>query len=122
MHQLSRRIREANPGVPLVLRERFSAEEMTDVAPHLHLAMLAELATRAGDFDVIHSHLDVLALPFTRLIDTGGRLLDAETQYAPVLDQQGCAAGILSMEVIAHALHVPADQVPSSTELVADTE
>ena len=52
------------------LRERFSAEEMAHVAPHLHLAMLAELATRAGDFDVIHSHLDVLALPFTRLMDT----------------------------------------------------
>src|SRR5690349_21265155 len=52
------------------LRERFSADEMVDVAPHLHLAMLAELATRAGDFDVIHSHLDVLTLPFTRLMDT----------------------------------------------------
>nr|WP_300051023.1 glycosyltransferase family 4 protein [uncultured Nocardioides sp.] len=52
------------------LRERFNAEEMVDVAPHLHLAMLAEVATRAGNFDVIHSHLDVLALPFTRLIGT----------------------------------------------------
>ena len=52
--------------------------------------------------------------------DALGRLLDAETQYAPVLDQQGGTAGILSMEVIAHALHVPADQLPSATELAAD--
>jgi glycosyltransferase involved in cell wall biosynthesis len=52
------------------LRERFSAEEMATVAPHLHLEMMAELARRAGDFDVVHSHLDLLALPFTRLIDT----------------------------------------------------
>jgi osmoprotectant transport system ATP-binding protein len=53
--------------------------------------------------------------------DALGRLLDAETQYAPVLDNSGCTAGILSMEVIAHALHVPADQLPSATELVAET-
>ena len=52
------------------LRERFSADEMVHVAPHLHLAMMAELAGRADEFDVIHSHLDVLALPFTRLADT----------------------------------------------------
>src|SRR5688572_28590974 len=43
---------------------------MASVAPHLHLEMMAELAARAGDFDVIHSHLDLLALPFTRLIAT----------------------------------------------------
>src|SRR5215203_4846987 len=52
------------------LRERFSADEMGNVAPHLHLEMMAEMTARAGEFDVIHSHLDVLALPFTRLIDT----------------------------------------------------
>lgn len=52
------------------LRERFSADEMANVAPHLHLEMMAELAARAGEYDVIHSHLDLLALPFTRLIAT----------------------------------------------------
>jgi len=52
------------------LRERFSAAEMSEVAPHLHLEMMAEVSARAGDFDVIHSHLDLLALPFTRLIAT----------------------------------------------------
>lgn len=52
------------------LRERFSADEMSDVAPHLHLEMMAEVSARADEFDVVHSHLDVLALPFTRLIGT----------------------------------------------------
>jgi glycosyltransferase involved in cell wall biosynthesis len=52
------------------LRERFTADEMANVAPHLHLEMMAEVAARAGEFDVIHSHLDLLALPFTRLIPT----------------------------------------------------
>ena len=52
------------------LRERFDAHEMANVAPHLHLEMMAELAARADEFDVIHSHLDLLALPFTRLIAT----------------------------------------------------
>ena len=52
------------------LRERFSEDEMGNVAPHLHQEMLAQVAWRSGEFDVIHSHLDVLALPFTRLIAT----------------------------------------------------
>ena len=52
------------------LRERFHADEMGNLARHLHQEMLAEVAWRSGEFDVIHSHLDVLALPFTRLIAT----------------------------------------------------
>jgi glycosyltransferase involved in cell wall biosynthesis len=52
------------------LRERFSADEMGNVAPHLHLEMMAEVSARADEFDVVHSHLDLLALPFTRLIAT----------------------------------------------------
>ncbi len=52
------------------LRERLSAEEMTLLAPHLHLEMLAELYERAGEFDVVHSHLDIWTLPFTRLSET----------------------------------------------------
>ena len=49
------------------LRERLSAEEMVDLAPHLHLEMLAELYRRAEEFDVVHSHLDIWTLPFTAL-------------------------------------------------------
>lgn len=52
------------------LRERFNADEMGNVAPDLHREMLAEVAWRSDEFDVIHSHLDVLTLPFTPLIAT----------------------------------------------------
>jgi osmoprotectant transport system ATP-binding protein len=54
--------------------------------------------------------------------DALGYLLDAESRYAPVLDDHGCVAGILSMEVISHALHLPADEAHSSAELIADDE
>jgi len=36
------------------------------------------------------------------------------------VDAHGAVVGVLSMEVISHALHVPAEQVRSSSELVAD--
>jgi hypothetical protein len=37
-----------------------------------------------------------------------------------VVDRDGKVAGVLSMEALSHALTVPADQVPSATELVAE--
>jgi glycosyltransferase involved in cell wall biosynthesis len=46
------------------LRERMSRHELTEVAPHLHLRMLADVYERAHEFDVIHSHVDVWTLPF----------------------------------------------------------
>jgi glycosyltransferase involved in cell wall biosynthesis len=52
------------------LRERFTAEELVHLAPHLHLEMLAELYGRAGEFDVVHSHLDIWTFPFTRVSET----------------------------------------------------
>ncbi len=39
-------------------------------ATALHLAELAEVYRRAGEFDVIHSHLDYLTLPFTQSTKT----------------------------------------------------
>jgi glycosyltransferase involved in cell wall biosynthesis len=62
------------------------ADEMANVAPHLHLRMLADVAASAGEFDIIHSHLDLLALPFSGLAGTPvvvtlhGRLDIAEVQ------------------------------------------
>ncbi len=50
--------------VPSPLRMRMTREEMVDIAPHLHLRMLAEVFDRAGEFDVIHSHIDIWTLPF----------------------------------------------------------
>ena len=46
------------------LRVRMSRQEMVDLAPHLHLRMLADVYDRADEFDVIHSHVDVWTLPF----------------------------------------------------------
>ena len=50
--------------VPAPLRQRMTRQEMIDVAPHLHLRMLANVYDRAGDFDIIHSHADIWTLPF----------------------------------------------------------
>jgi len=49
------------------LRTRFSAEELVNLAPHLHLEMFADVYERSDDFDVVHSHLDIWTYPFTRL-------------------------------------------------------
>jgi glycosyltransferase involved in cell wall biosynthesis len=49
--------------VPTPLRTRLTRQELLDVAPHIHLRLLADLYRRT-DFDVIHSHLDVWTLPF----------------------------------------------------------
>ncbi|MEO8693767.1 MAG: glycosyltransferase family 4 protein [Acidimicrobiales bacterium] len=51
---------------PAPLRTRMSRQEMIDVAPHLHLRMLAGVYERADEFDVIHSHVDIWTLPFAR--------------------------------------------------------
>ena len=49
------------------LRERLTATELVELAPHLHLRMLAELYRRGEEFDVVHSHLDIWTLPFAHL-------------------------------------------------------
>lgn len=52
------------------LRQRFTQREMLEVAPHLHLRMLADVYRRAEEFDVIHSHVDVWTLPCTTFSPT----------------------------------------------------
>jgi glycosyltransferase involved in cell wall biosynthesis len=52
------------------LRRRMSRDELADVAPHLHLRLLEEVFRRAGEFDVVHSHVDVWTLPFTQWVQT----------------------------------------------------
>jgi len=52
------------------LRERFTGEELVNLAPHLHLEMLTSLYQRADDFDVVHSHIDIWSLPFAELTNT----------------------------------------------------
>jgi osmoprotectant transport system ATP-binding protein len=54
------------------------------------------------------------------LRDALSDLLEHETQYAPVVDAQGCVAGVLSIEVISHVLNTPPEELPSAAELVSD--
>ena len=55
---------ELNEVVPFPLRVRMTGDELVDLAPHLHLRMLADVFDRAAEFDVIHSHIDIWTLPF----------------------------------------------------------
>lgn len=48
----------------LPLRERMSRRELVEVAPHLHLQMIADVYERATEFDIVHSHVDIWTLPF----------------------------------------------------------
>jgi glycosyltransferase involved in cell wall biosynthesis len=52
------------------LRTRLNAEQLVNLAPHLHLEMLVELYRRRDEFDVVHSHLDIWNMPFARLFET----------------------------------------------------
>lgn len=61
---------QLEPIVPAPLRVRMTRQEMVDVAPHLHLRMLADVYRRADDFDIIHSHADVWTLPFAEHAST----------------------------------------------------
>jgi osmoprotectant transport system ATP-binding protein len=54
------------------------------------------------------------------LRDALSDLIQAESRYAPVVDPRGVVAGILSIEVIGHALHAPPDQVPSGADALAE--
>jgi glycosyltransferase involved in cell wall biosynthesis len=82
---------ELEPVVSAPLRLRMSRQEMVEVAPHLHLRMLADVYRRADEFDIIHSHADVWTLPFAdhaltpTVITLHGRLdLDHVRQTVPL--------------------------------------
>src|SRR4030095_13859707 len=73
------------------LRVRMTRQEMIEVAPHLHLRMLADVYARADEFDVIHSHVDIWTLPYAHraatptVITMHGRLdLDHLRQTLPL--------------------------------------
>jgi osmoprotectant transport system ATP-binding protein len=50
------------------------------------------------------------------LRDALSDLLQHETQYGPVVNERGEIAGVLSVEVIGHALKTDPEQVPSGAE------
>jgi glycosyltransferase involved in cell wall biosynthesis len=56
---------ELVPVVPRALR----LAGVQNAVPH-HLTAVSQTLARADDFDVIHSHIDMVALPFSRLIGT----------------------------------------------------
>jgi glycosyltransferase involved in cell wall biosynthesis len=77
--------------VPAPLRLTMSREQLIEVSPHLHLQMLADVYRRAGEFDIVHAHTDILTLPFVRstevptVITMHGRLdLDVLQQIVPL--------------------------------------
>ena len=53
------------------------------------------------------------------LRDALGRLLSEETRYGPVVDADGRVVGLLSLDLIAHALQVPAEEVRSAGDILA---
>ena len=54
------------------------------------------------------------------LRDALGRLLAEETRYAPVVDASGRMVGVLSMDVIGHALQVPPEQTRTGADLIVE--
>jgi osmoprotectant transport system ATP-binding protein len=54
------------------------------------------------------------------LRDALGHLLSHETRYGPVVHPDGRLAGVLSMDVIAHTLNVPAEEARTGSELLAE--
>jgi hypothetical protein len=53
------------------------------------------------------------------LRDALSDLLGSDSQYGPVVDSEGKVAGVLSMEVLSHALSQRAENVPTPSELAA---
>jgi osmoprotectant transport system ATP-binding protein len=50
------------------------------------------------------------------LRDALSDLLESETRYGPVVDEKGCLAGVLSIEVIEQVLHQPPEDVPHGAD------
>jgi osmoprotectant transport system ATP-binding protein len=50
------------------------------------------------------------------LRDALSELLQSETQYAPVVDERGRVAGVLSVELLSHALQTDPEQVPHGAD------
>ncbi len=53
------------------------------------------------------------------LRDALSDLLQEEAQYGPVVDHRGQVVGVLSIEMLAHALRTDPDEVPSGADAAA---
>ena len=52
------------------------------------------------------------------LRDALADLIESEVHYSPVVDAEGCVAGVLSLEVISQTLQIPPEQVRTGPDLV----
>src|SRR5438105_4441260 len=66
----SRTSARLSPTIDRSMRERFSLQEMQELAIPLHLAMLGEVFQRAAEFDVLHCHVDFYPFAFETFIST----------------------------------------------------
>ncbi len=48
------------------LRFSMTRPQLEQIAPHLHLQMLADVYSRADEFDIVHAHTDIWTLPFAQ--------------------------------------------------------
>jgi glycosyltransferase involved in cell wall biosynthesis len=55
---------------PRALRKQMSRDELVNVSPWLHMAMLSKVYEHAAEFDIIHSHVDHLTFPVAQLVRT----------------------------------------------------
>jgi glycosyltransferase involved in cell wall biosynthesis len=88
------------PTTERALRERFSLQEMQELAIPLHQAMLSEVLQRASEFDIIHCHNDYWIFPFEPFVQTPvvttlhGRL---DLRYLPPIFERFPRANVISI-------------------------
>jgi osmoprotectant transport system ATP-binding protein len=81
---------------------------------------LGWLSERAFTGERVQPELRSPAQPLVELDDVLrdalSDLLTREVHYAPVVDENGCVAGVLSIEVIGHTLNAAPDEVPTGAD------
>jgi glycosyltransferase involved in cell wall biosynthesis len=96
----SRTSARLSPSIDRSMRERFSLQEMQELAIPLHLAMLGEVFQRAAEFDVLHCHVDFYPFAFEAFVSTPivstlhGRL---DLRYLPPIFQKFPRANVVSI-------------------------
>lgn len=66
----SRTTAHLEAAVPAPLRSSMTRDQLAEIAPHLHLQMLADVYRSGESFDIVHAHTDLWTLPFVRSCDT----------------------------------------------------
>jgi osmoprotectant transport system ATP-binding protein len=81
---------------------------------------LGWLSDRALDGDLVTNELSSRADPVLELEDVLrdalSDLLAEEAQYGPVVDERGAVTGVLSIEILSHALKTDPEEVPSGAD------